>query len=189
MIFLKIENNKVLQVISAHDRPHGYYEYPEDSDIVTGDDIRFFTGDGVRFTIQDSIDAGLITVGKNQSAIWDNGQYIVKADYTHKKYWVKTSGELKIFELGEEPDATVTDQAPPDPDAVWATDKWEIPVSVTAARARVKRSQLLNESDYLMMPDYPLGTKKSAWETYRKSLRDLPEQAGFPNTITWPTKP
>ena len=26
-------------------------------------------------------------------------------------------------------------------------------------------------------------------KTYRQALRDVPTQAGFPHTITWPTKP
>jgi hypothetical protein len=29
----------------------------------------------------------------------------------------------------------------------------------------------------------------SAWTTYRAALRDVPAQSGFPNSITWPTKP
>lgn len=31
--------------------------------------------------------------------------------------------------------------------------------------------------------------QRSAWGNYRTALLDLPTQAGFPNTITWPTKP
>ena len=27
------------------------------------------------------------------------------------------------------------------------------------------------------------------WRTYRQALRDVPTQEGFPNTVTWPTKP
>ena len=30
---------------------------------------------------------------------------------------------------------------------------------------------------------------REAWSDYREALLDLPAQAGFPNTITWPTKP
>jgi hypothetical protein len=32
-------------------------------------------------------------------------------------------------------------------------------------------------------------TMSSAWTTYRAALRDVPAQSGFPNSITWPTKP
>lgn len=30
---------------------------------------------------------------------------------------------------------------------------------------------------------------QAAWATYRQALLDVPQQAGFPNTVTWPTKP
>ena len=30
---------------------------------------------------------------------------------------------------------------------------------------------------------------QSAWATYRTALLDVPAQAGFPSSITWPTKP
>lgn len=31
--------------------------------------------------------------------------------------------------------------------------------------------------------------KQAEWATYRQALRDIPQQAGFPTDITWPTKP
>ena len=31
--------------------------------------------------------------------------------------------------------------------------------------------------------------QKTAWATYRQSLLDVPQQTGFPNSITWPTEP
>jgi len=31
--------------------------------------------------------------------------------------------------------------------------------------------------------------QKTAWATYRQSLLDVPQQAGFPTNITWPTEP
>lgn len=31
--------------------------------------------------------------------------------------------------------------------------------------------------------------QQTAWTTYRQALLDVPQQTGFPNTITWPTKP
>ena len=29
----------------------------------------------------------------------------------------------------------------------------------------------------------------AAWATYRQALLDVPQQAGFPNIVAWPTKP
>ena len=31
--------------------------------------------------------------------------------------------------------------------------------------------------------------QQNAWTTYRQDLLDVPQQSGFPETITWPTKP
>ena len=31
--------------------------------------------------------------------------------------------------------------------------------------------------------------KQAEWATYRQALLDVPQQSGFPNDITWPTKP
>ncbi len=52
---------------------------------------------------------------------------------------------------------------------------------------RAERDNLLSTSDWTQVDDSPVD--KSAWATYRQLLRDVPSQAGFPNTITWPTKP
>lgn len=30
---------------------------------------------------------------------------------------------------------------------------------------------------------------QAAWAAYRQSLLDVPQQAGFPDNVTWPTKP
>lgn len=30
---------------------------------------------------------------------------------------------------------------------------------------------------------------QTAWATYRQALLDVPQQDGFPNTVTWPTEP
>lgn len=31
--------------------------------------------------------------------------------------------------------------------------------------------------------------QQNAWSTYRQELLDVPQQSGFPETISWPTKP
>ena len=58
------------------------------------------------------------------------------------------------------------------------------------SRLRKKRDYLLQQSDWTQGNDSPLSTsKKTEWATYRKSLRDIPSQEGFPKNITWPNKP
>ena len=51
---------------------------------------------------------------------------------------------------------------------------------------RMERNQLLRESDWMSSSDV---TMSDEWRTYRQALRDIPSQEGFPNDITWPTKP
>lgn len=59
-----------------------------------------------------------------------------------------------------------------------------------AAQVRAKRDALLAETDFLMMPDYPLGEEDAtALKAYRQELRDVATQEGFPTEITWPDFP
>jgi|DEB0MinimDraft_3_1074331.scaffolds.fasta_scaffold77774_2 hypothetical protein len=53
--------------------------------------------------------------------------------------------------------------------------------------AREQRDLLLQQSDWTQVPDAPVDA--ASWATYRQALRDVPSQSGFPDNITWPTKP
>lgn len=78
-----------------------------------------------------------------------------------------------------------------------------------AKYARIIRNRLLDDSDKefsfdRLLPEAPSGTSFTAWlswlrelagvvennwAVYRKALRDLTDQAGFPFNIIWPVKP
>ena len=51
---------------------------------------------------------------------------------------------------------------------------------------RQERDTKLAETDWMGNSDV---TRSDAWTTYRTALRNVPAQGGFPNSITWPTKP
>ena len=55
-----------------------------------------------------------------------------------------------------------------------------------AVAARDKRNDLLAATDWTANSDVTMTTEMTA---YRTLLRNLPEQADFPTTITWPTAP
>lgn len=55
-----------------------------------------------------------------------------------------------------------------------------------ATEIRNKRDQLLRECDFYTMPDYPLEKKPKNLKRYREALRDITNQPGFPNDVTWP---
>ena len=56
-----------------------------------------------------------------------------------------------------------------------------------AAEIRTERDAKLTESDWTQVADAPVD--KAAWATYRQSLRDIPQQAGFPTNVVWPVEP
>jgi hypothetical protein len=66
----------------------------------------------------------------------------------------------------------------------WDTLTW----STTAESVRAERDRLLQESDWTQGRDVPEKIQKP-WAEYRKSLRDISKQNGFPFAVTWPRKP
>ena len=55
---------------------------------------------------------------------------------------------------------------------------------------RKRRTSILNATDWTVLPDSPFtGDTLAAWKTFRQAVRDIPNQAGFPDNITWPKKP
>ena len=73
--------------------------------------------------------------------------------------------------------------------AEWAAEEAKAP-----EYAREERNNLLSSevdpivSNTLRWNDMT-DAKRTEWTNYRQALLDVPAQAGFPNTITWPTKP
>lgn len=53
-----------------------------------------------------------------------------------------------------------------------------------------KAVSLLRLSDWSMLPDVPMTNgNKTKWLEYRKALREIKLQVGFPDSIRWPAKP
>lgn len=60
----------------------------------------------------------------------------------------------------------------------------------TAEEVRARRDALLLSSDRTQLMDAPLSrAKRAEWAAYRRALRELPEQAGFPSAVIWPDAP
>lgn len=59
-----------------------------------------------------------------------------------------------------------------------------------AERVRAKRDRRLAETDWYMMPDYPADPETlELVKCYRKALRDITLQSGFPRDFKWPVVP
>ena len=63
-------------------------------------------------------------------------------------------------------------------------------VPETADKIRARRDQLLAATDWAVLPDSPLDEpSQTAMKAYRQALRDVPQQEGFPNSVSWPNMP
>ena len=59
-----------------------------------------------------------------------------------------------------------------------------------ASQVRTERDRRLAETDWYMMPDYPADTETlEVVKSYRKALRDITLQSGFPRDVEWPVMP
>ena len=63
----------------------------------------------------------------------------------------------------------------------------ELEAAQPLKQLREERNELLMETDYIMVSDYP-HTDKQAWIKYRQDLRDLPQTADLSN-VEYPSKP
>lgn len=74
----------------------------------------------------------------------------------------------------------------------WDAEAWRwvsVPTDAALARdARAERASRLLACDWTQLPDVPAWTAQ-AWAAYRRELRDITAQPGFPNTIKWPKEP
>lgn len=74
--------------------------------------------------------------------------------------------------------------------SVWSIDKeqWIEDTNILKSQIISKRNQLLIASDWTQLPDVPQITK-DMWTSYRQQLRDISNQPGFPEQVTWPQPP
>lgn len=79
------------------------------------------------------------------------------------------------------------DGAPDSAADLWAQKIKAVDFWAAATAVRKERDRLLLACDWAVLPDAK--TERTAWETYRQALRDVPEQAGFPYAIDWPIRP
>jgi len=87
-----------------------------------------------------------------------------------------------------------TGQAISDPDNMITKEEYneaiaEYKIVAGWEYVRYKRNQLLKDSDYTMLKDYPTTVFEQEWTTYRQSLRDIPQDYDSPDEVVYPDKP
>ena len=103
--------------------------------------------------------------------------------------------ELESPTFNSQTQKTVQDSVPALVDNIW-TLGWSIQSltqteqdvqnTAKAKSVRQSRDDKLTKTDWRFRSDM---TPSQAWKDYCQALRDVPAQAGFPWTITWPTQP
>lgn len=109
---------------------------------------------------------------------------------------VRGTPTREVIRLKTEDDCTDLETNEVDTDQVGQPlygNEWEVaytavnkPQEDAEAEVRNKRDSLLVSTDWMASSDI---TMSSEMTTYRQALRDVPAQAGFPFSVTWPTKP
>lgn len=66
----------------------------------------------------------------------------------------------------------------------------------TEDAVRAERDKLLADTDWIVTKAIEQNAQDGfgvqipvVWLDYRQALRDIPQQPGFPDNVTWPTKP
>jgi hypothetical protein len=102
----------------------------------------------------------------------------------------------QIFEGEYPPEAAVWCNSRGDCSIQQVDGKYQIvenpPVSigVLAENVRSERDRKIAETDWYMMPDYPADPETlEVVKNYRKALRDITLQSGFPRDVEWPVMP
>lgn len=98
--------------------------------------------------------------------------------------FVDVEAELPTFAPERRPDS-------PGEGFIWSEreSRW-IGGEERAAAVRAGRDTLLSRSDWTQIADTPLSEEeRAAWAAYRTELRDIPDQVGFPDDVSWPATP
>jgi len=118
----------------------------------------------------------------NGNWVWAWTENDMFQEYSYERYVDVDGNEVPSedndsYQSTETITVTVQDQI----DAKVAADN-----AALEATERATRDDLLKATDHYGLSDV---TMSEAMTTYRQALRDVPQQEGFPQTITWPTKP
>lgn len=138
---------------------------------------------------------------------WQEGSWAPVPDYRTVPLYRTTDGTR--FDLGAEYNGLgdlpsfLTDEPRPSAAYKWVNDEWALDVALETQQLAVKetmqRDALLAEANDLIAPLMDAfvldeltpedDARLKALSQYRKALRAVALQAGFPRTINWPVKP
>ena len=107
---------------------------------------------------------------------------------------IKEKNGVKVFSINEEQYTDLQDNCDASESGgvvtIIKSAEWlENKTNEAWKKIRKERNQLLKDSDYTMLKDYPTTVSEQEWTTYRQSLRDIPQTFSNPDDVTYPDKP
>ena len=117
--------------------------------------------------------------------------------HPERGYW-ETIGFPSKEVVDQYPEGTVETPLRPSLLHVWSEGLWVGPTqeqlnAAKAAQVRAERDNLLLTVDAIAGNALRWASldasKQAEWAAYRQALLDIPQQAGFPDNITWPQEP
>jgi hypothetical protein len=118
--------------------------------------------------------------------------------HSSRGYWQTNSDPSETVRM-EYPSGTIEVPLQPSDKHTFNGTEWVAPTQAEldadlAAILRFERDQKLDQEVDPVVTN-PLrwaeltDAKQAEWTQYRTDLLNLPDQSGFPNTVSWPTKP
>ena len=108
----------------------------------------------------------------------------------HAVQWVDNEGWLEFRDVSENETISVKPAWLDECISAWDTADAAYQEAVNnidpADAARFERDSLLSRTDWWATSDRTMTAEQTA---YRQALRDITNQDGFPDNVTWPTKP
>jgi len=100
------------------------------------------------------------------------------------RLWGMTDNDYATLVWDDANDIPMPSQA--DLDAAWPS----VRDALAWDAVRAERDRLLAASDWTQVTDAPLTAgEKTAWQDYRQTLRDVPQDFDTPDDVTWPETP
>ena len=108
-------------------------------------------------------------------------------------HWNGTTGRIeRMGEVGLFVDVLEDDELVLPFVELWdsAKESFQNVVVDTGAQVRQQRDMCLRACDWTQLADVPMtDAVRQSWKEYREALRMVPQQEGFPESVTWPQEP
>ena len=129
--------------------------------------------------------------------VLNNGMAIIRFYENIKKYTEKgedgqpdvTGYEYDRYTITHQHSEHLHERVTDEPD-IWLDFAKQEEIKTLAVDIRARRDALLEKTDKTQIPDADISEEcREEYRTYRRLLRDIPEQPDFPYAINWPDEP